>query len=113
MKKLIMQDKNGNELIYYNGIWWSRNFDRFWQLLTARNAPPVMICRLYPGMQPKFLYFNGKVKRLYWWNKWCHLGWAFLDPETQQLYPGEREVNETMETPYEKKSISKSRKGNY
>jgi hypothetical protein len=108
MKIPVMQDKNGNELIYFNGLWWSRNFDRFWQLLTRRDAPPVMICRLYPGMNPKFLDARGKIRRLYWWDKWCRYGWAFFDPETQQLYPCEREINETMENCYEKKSVSKS-----
>lgn len=102
-----MQDGNGNELACFHGLWWSRNFDRFWQLLSRRNGPPVMICRLYPGSQPRFIDLDGKVKRLYWWNKWVKYGWAFLDPDTQTIYPGEREIDETTEDCfYEKESVS-------
>lgn len=107
MSKLIMQDKNGNELILFQGIWWSKNFDRFWQLLSRRNAPPVMVCRLYPGMNPKFVFCDGRIRRLYWWTKWVRYGWAFFDPDTQLIYPGEREIDENMEQgDYAKKSFS-------
>ena len=106
MKKTIMQDKNGNELTLFNGLWWSKNFDRFWQLLSRRDGDPVIVCRLYPGSQPRFISLDGRFKRLYWWKLWVKYGWRFLDPETQQIYPAEREIDEDTENPYAKKSFS-------
>jgi hypothetical protein len=102
MARLAMQDKDGNELTYYNGLWWSTNFDRFWKLVSARNGMPVMICRLYPGMNPKFIYPKGVVSRRYWWNKWVRYGWAFFDPQNQLIYPGERTVNDNTERCFDK-----------
>ena len=102
MRKAVMQDINGNELVLFNGIWWSRCFDRFWQLISKRDGDPVMVCRLYPGMHPRFVYNKGNVRRLHWWNKWCHLGWAFFDPDTQLVYPGERRIDDKLEEPFEK-----------
>lgn len=107
MKRKAVQDVNGNELVSFHGLWWSTNFDRFWQLLCNKNGPPVMICRLYPGMQPKFVSLEGYTTRRYWWEKWQKFGWAFFDPDTQMIYPAEREINETTEyVNYEKKSVS-------
>lgn len=102
MSQPIMQDKDGNELILYNGLWWSKNFDRFWKLVAVRNGPPVMICRLYPGMNPKFVYPKGVVSRRYWWNKWCRYGWAFLDPDNQLVYPVVRKINKDTEQAFDK-----------
>ena len=108
MKKQIVQDCNGNELTYFAGMWWSKNFDRFWQLVSRRDGPPVLTCRLYPGMQPHFMYSDKGKRRLWWWNKWRMYGWAFFDPDTQTVYPGEREIDENAEEDayYAKKSIS-------
>ena len=83
----VICDKNGIPQEFLNGLWWSRNFDRFWQLLGGDF--PVLICygernltKFVVRGYTTFSYSRIKMKAAF-----EEYNYRFLDPETQQVYP--------------------------
>lgn len=108
-KELHYLDKNGNEMINYRGLWWSANFDRFWQLLILRNAPPLLTCTSDNGKIRYLTLKDGRPNRTSWWKKWHINKMMFIDPASQEVYPRVRYIDERMENIYrEPQSVSES-----
>ncbi len=83
-------DRNGIEQEYYNGLWWSRDFDRFWQLLGGDS--PVLVCYGIKN-QLKFVtrgFAGFSFNRFRMKEAFDEYNYRFLDPESQQIYPEER-----------------------
>lgn len=81
-------DKNGQEVFLQNGIYWSNNFDRFWELLAESGDSPILI--MY-GEQDKLKWFY-RYKVPYGRSRY-RMNAAFredqirfFDPEIQQIY---------------------------
>lgn len=107
-------DKYGNEQVFFQGLWWGTNFERFWQLYSDRDKPPVMICRLCPGERPIFVKWSAGDNRYFWMKRWKERGYGFLEPETQTVLPGQRKINfEEIRRANAPKPVRKSRQARH
>jgi hypothetical protein len=82
-------DKNGLEVVEKYGIFWSRNFDRFWELLGEVGDNPILV--MYRGSQDRLKWFYRcrypySRSRFAMSKVFAQDDIYFFDPETQILY---------------------------